>query len=68
MMINVRSPRIAKLVAEYVGQNHYAELVELYFRTHQKLLASVLTDEELKYHHDDLVQLTTRVAMAKLDG
>jgi cytochrome c551/c552 len=57
---NIKSPRIARFFAEYVGQQPYAEIVRDYFTRHPDLLKLVMRDPELKYHRDDLAKLSAR--------
>ena len=58
--MNLKSPDIARRLAEYVGQKPYDELVAAYFARHPALLKPLLDDEELQYHRDDLLKLNAR--------
>jgi hypothetical protein len=60
LLVNVKSPEVARLLAEYVGQKPYDELVAAYFAQHPALLQPLLDDEELQYHRDDLRKLSAR--------
>ena len=54
---NIRSPRVAKILAEYAEVKPYVEIVRTYFALHRDLLDQMLADPELRYYHDDLVVL-----------
>jgi hypothetical protein len=54
---NIKSPRIGRFFAEYVGQQPYADIVRDYFVRHPDLLKLVMRAPELKYHRDDLAKL-----------
>lgn len=60
LLVNLKSPEVARLLAEYVGQKPYDELVAAYFAQHPALLEPLLYDEELQYHRDDLLKLNAR--------
>jgi hypothetical protein len=54
---NIRSPRVAKILAEYAEVKPYVEIVRTYFGLHRDLLDQMLADPELRYYHDDLLVL-----------
>jgi hypothetical protein len=55
MLANLRSSRVAQILAEYAEDKPYAETVRSYFALHPDLLDAVLADPELKYYHPELL-------------
>ena len=47
-------------LAEYVGEEPYADIVRDYFTRHPDLLGLAMRDPTLKYHRDDLAKLSLR--------
>jgi len=60
LLVNLKSPNVARRLAEYVGQKPYDELVAAYFAQHPELLKPLLRDDDLFYHRDDLAKLNAR--------
>jgi cytochrome c551/c552 len=58
--VNIKAPRIARALAEYVGQQPYSDIVRDYFTRHPDLLKLVMRDSALEYHRDDLAKLSLR--------
>jgi hypothetical protein len=56
-LANIRSPRVAKILAEYSDNKLCADTVRSYFTMHPDLLEQVLSDPDLVYHRDDLLAL-----------
>jgi hypothetical protein len=55
MLANVRSRRVAHILAEYAEDKPYADTVRGYFALHPDLLAAALADPELRYYHPELL-------------
>jgi hypothetical protein len=54
---NLESARIAQILAQYAGEQPYAELIRSYFTRFPKLLKQMLGDLELRYYHDELLAI-----------